>query len=190
MRLAVLTFMLASSTALADPPVVGSETIHVQGHIKVTMPKPHRDPTVLPPYNDAIILSDGWTRAWMLLDVSETGAVRRVKFLHHPGYGLDKIAVAEAFKQSFDPALDRDGNPAPALVVWPVEWPSHDWLIARTGVITRHITEVWALPGGLALPPCKGSGPLQLESVHPVYRDCTKPDLSHADASEPWLTRP
>ena len=37
--------------------------------------------------------------------------------------------------------------------------------------------------------PCAGSGPLNLGSVHPVYKDCSQPDLSRAD-KEPWLARP
>jgi len=34
--------------------------------------------------------------------------------------------------------------------------------------------------------PCAGSGPMNLGSLHPAYKDCSKPDLRQA-AREPWL---
>jgi len=190
MRLAALAVIAVSSTAAAEPPpTVGNEVIEIHGHTNVTMPRPHRDQTLVPPYTDSAVLSDAWTRAWLMLEVDATGVVRRVKFLKRPGYGLDAIAVKWAFQQTFDPARDKDGNPAASLVVYPVEWPSHDWLVARLGTTQRMLTPIWGWYGTLALPPCKGSGPLQLESVDPVYRDCSVPNLAHADASETWITR-
>lgn len=190
MRLAALAVMTLSSAALAEPqPTYGNEVIEIHGHANATMPRPHRDQTLVPPYTDAAALSDTWNKAWLMLDVDATGVVRRVKFLKHAGYGLDPIAVDWAFRQTFDPARDKNGAPAASLVVYPVEWPSHDWLVARTGTTTRMLTPIWGWYGTLALPPCKGSGPLQLESVDPVYRDCSVPNLAHADASERWITR-
>lgn len=192
MRLCLLTpvavLLAVSRAAVADPPTVGHETITIVEHKAVTMPRPHRDPALLPPYNDQIMLADGWTRAWVLLDVSDAGVVRRVKFLKHPGYGLDKIAVAEAFKQSFEPARDKLGNPAASLVVYKLEWPAHEWMLMHELPMTR-------MPNtrltNYVLPPCKGEGPWQMDSVLPSeYRDCSVPDLSHADASEPWFPRP
>jgi len=34
--------------------------------------------------------------------------------------------------------------------------------------------------------PCAGSGPWQMDSIHPVYKDCSQPDLAKA-AAEPWI---
>src|SRR5688572_15025246 len=59
--------------------------------------KPHK----APPYSDAAVLSDAWTKAHMLLDVDEQGIVRRYKFLKRPGYDLEKIAAREVSKLVF-----------------------------------------------------------------------------------------
>ena len=135
-----------------------------------------------PPYSDGAILSDAWTRAWLLLDVDKTGVVQRMKFLKRPGYDLEPIAIAEAFKLRFEPARDARGRPTATPVIWRIEWPSHGWLIARIGTATR-------MPQSLAAHvPCTGSGPLNLDSVHPTYRDCSEPELSKA-ASETWIVR-
>jgi hypothetical protein len=164
----------------------GDEVIEIHDTRPVN-PKPLTDPDVIPKYSDEAILSDKWTKAWLLLDVSERGDVTRVKFLKRPGLDLDDVAVHHAFEQKFEPARDEQGRPARSYVVWPIEWPSYWWLQKRFGVMTR--LPKW---NGMAplthLPPCAGSGPLALDSIDPVYRDCSKPDLSKADASERWLT--
>lgn len=135
-----------------------------------------------PPYSDSAILSDAWTRAWLLLDVDKAGVVQRMKFLKRPGYDLEPIAIAEAFKLRFEPARDARGRPTATPVIWLIEWPSHGWLIARIGIATR-------MPQSLAAHvPCVGSGPLNLDSVHPTYRDCSEPDLSNA-TSETWILK-
>jgi hypothetical protein len=51
------------------------------------------------------------------------------------------------------------------------------------------LTPIWGWHYTLALPPCRCSGPLAMESVDKVYRDCSVPNLAHADASEKWITR-
>lgn len=38
-------------------------------------------------------------------------------------------------------------------------------------------------------PPCAGESPVNLEELHPMVRDCSRPNLSHIDASEPWFVR-
>ncbi len=140
-----------------------------------------------PPYSDAAILSDAWTRAWLLLDVDEAGRVRRFKFLKRPGYDLEAIATAQALALRFTPARDARGRPIAAPVVWLIEWPSHGWLIDRLGIATRLPPPVGFPPRSMAAHvPCAGSGPLNLDSVHPTYRDCSRPDLSKA-ASQPWI---
>jgi hypothetical protein len=115
-----------------------------------------------PPYSDEAILSDVWTRAWLLLDLDARGRVTRVTFLKRAGHDLDEIAVREAKKYRFTPARDDAGKAIPSQVIIPMEWPSY-WR-ERTLVSTGK-------------PPCAGSGPLNLGSVHPTYRDCSVPEL-------------
>jgi hypothetical protein len=166
------------------------EVIVIREKIKPPVPpKPtNYKPKATPPYSDAAVLSDAWTKAHMLLDIDEKGVVRRYKFLKRPGYDLEKIAAEEVSKLSFDPAKDRDGKPMRAWVVWTIEWPSAWWLQKLVG--TRS-----AMPPIVGFPPrrmdhyvpCRGSGPLAMGSVHPTYKDCSKPDLRNA-AAEKWET--
>jgi hypothetical protein len=132
-----------------------------------------------PRYSDDAVLSDKWSVAWMLLDIDEKGVVTRVKFLKYPGLELEKIAVETAMKLQFEPAKDADGKAVRSFEVWPIEWPSYWWLVMRTGVAT-------GIPDTSHVP-CRGSGPLNLGSLHPTYRDCSSPDLALAK-TEPWLT--
>ena len=151
-------------------------------------PKPtNYKPRAAPPYSDAAVLSDAWTKAHMLLDVDEHGVVRRYKFLQRPGYDLEKIAAREVSKLTFEPARDAAGKPMRAWVVWSIEWPSAWWLEKLVG--TRS-----AMPPIVGFPPrrldhyvpCKGSGPWAVGSIHPTYKDCSKPDLRKASA-EKWI---
>jgi hypothetical protein len=72
-------------------------------------------------------------------------------------------------------------------LVWGIEWPSAWWLSMFVG--TRS-----AMPKIVGFPPrrqdhyvpCAGSGPLNLGSLHPTYKDCSQPDLSKA-GTEPWI---
>ena len=82
-----------------------------------------------PAYSDRAIESDRWAVAWMLLDIDETGKVQRVKFLKYPGLDLETIAVKEALKLQFEPAIAMDGKPQRSWIVWPIEWPSYWWLV-------------------------------------------------------------
>jgi len=66
-----------------------------------------------------------------------------------------------------------------SYIAWPIEWPSHGWLVTFTGLAT-------GIPDTSHVP-CRGSGPLHLESVYPVYKDCAPPVWSKAN-TEPWLT--
>jgi hypothetical protein len=140
-----------------------------------------------PPYSDRAVLSDAWTKAWLLLDVSATGDVTRFKFLRRPGYDLEDIAASEAFRLKFEPARDGSGNPVSSLVVWEIEWPSSWWLVQFTGTSSK-MPELVGFPPRRQddYVPCRGSGPLSLGSIHPVYKDCSKPDLSKA-AKEAWV---
>ena len=126
----------------------------------------------------------------MLLEIDERGNVARMKFLNKPGYDLEPIAIREAFKLHFDPALDGGKRPMRSTLIWEIEWPSAYWLTTFVG--TRS-----AMPKIIGFPPrrqdayvpCRGSGPMNLGSVRPTYKDCTKPDLEKIDTA-PWVNRP
>ncbi|MEO8701383.1 MAG: carboxypeptidase-like regulatory domain-containing protein [Kofleriaceae bacterium] len=166
------------------------EVIVIKEKIKPpVMPKPKDyKPNKAPPYSDRAILSDAWTKAHLLLDVTEAGDVVRFKWLKRPGYDLEKIAIREVFKQKFEPARDAMGRPMRAWVVWSIEWPSAWWLDKFVGTRT-------GMPPVTGFPPrrkdhyvpCRGSGPMNLGSLHPTYKDCSRPDLSKIN-SEVWQT--
>jgi len=193
MRFAMLVLVLCTfaGTAVADDPTYTQKGEVIEIHDPPIKPKPlNFKPNKAPPYSDAAILSDAWTKAWMLLDVSEAGQVTRVKFLNRPGYDLERIAISESFKLRFDPARDGRGNPVRVYVVWQIEWPSAWWLSDFVGTRSAMPPIVGFPPRRLdASVPCKGSGPMRLESLHPAYKDCSKPDLSKASV-EPWIAPP
>jgi hypothetical protein len=174
----------APPPARADdaPRTVGGEVIELEGAIDPPVkPQPKFNVQRTLRYSDEAVLRDAWTRAWLLLDIDERGVVRRLKFLKRPGLELEKIAQDEAFKLRFAPARDASGKPVRTLIVWDLEWPSHDWLVANTGLAT------W-IPQWSAAVPCYGSGPLDFNDPHPTYRDCSRPDLSRA-ARVRWVDR-
>jgi hypothetical protein len=151
-------------------------------------PKPKNyKPRAAPPYSDKAVLEDAWTKAHMLLDIDEHGNVLRYKFLKRPGYDLEKIAVSEIKKLTFEAARDRDGKPMRAWVVWTIEWPSAWWLEQLVGTRSGMPPIVGFPPHRLdSYVPCKGSGPWAMGSVHPTYKDCSRPDLRNAVA-EKWV---
>lgn len=167
------------------------EVIVIEGHVPpATPPKPtNYVKTAAPPYSDRAILSDAWTKAWMLLEIDERGAVTRVKFLNKPGYDLEPIAIAQAFKLKFAPALDGTKHAMRSTLVWEIEWPSAYWLGTFVGVRSTMPPVVGFPPHRMDdYVPCRGSGPLNLGSVRPTYKDCTKPDLSKIPTA-PWIDR-
>ena len=86
-------------------------------------------------------------------------------------------------RQLFEPARDGLGRAQASTLVCPVEWPSYWWMVKHQGLVTR-------LPANVGNLPCKGSGnPLNLDRAHPVYRDCSLPDLAKVP-SAPWIYRP
>ncbi len=168
---------------------VAGEVIVIQGRVKPPVPpKPtnfsrHR----APPYSERAILSDAWTKAWLLLDIDERGKLLRLKFLKRPGYDLEAIALAEVRKLRFEPARDGSGQPMRSWLVWSIEWPSAWWLSKFTGTRSTMPKEVGFPPRRAdANVPCAGSGPMRLGSYHPAYKDCSRPDLSKA-AAMPWI---
>jgi hypothetical protein len=144
-------------------------------------------PRRAPPYSSRAILTDAWTKAHMLLEVDARGNVRRFKWLQRPGHDLEAIARSEVMALVFDPARDAKGTAIDSYVVWSIEWPSAWWLEKMVG--TRQ--GIPAMHGFPPRPkwhyvPCKGSGPLNLGSIHPTYRDCSEPDLAKAK-TERWV---
>lgn len=192
-RLASLLALTATAAADNAPPIrdVPGEVIVIEGEAPpATPPKPTNFvKQAAPPYSDRAILSDAWTKAWLLLEIDERGTVTRIKFLNRPGYDLEKIAIAQAFKLRFAPALDGGKRPMRSTLVWEIEWPSAWWLSTFVG--TRS-----AMPKIVGHPPrrqdhyvpCRGSGPWAMGSVRPTYKDCSKPDLSKI-ATEAWIDR-
>jgi hypothetical protein len=180
LALAILSYPLRGS---ADTPVVTvrGETIIVEDKAPpVRAPKPRkRYDRIAPPYSDEASTADVWARAWLVLDIDERGRVRRVKLLKKPGLDLEQIAIDRAFSMRFDPAQDASGAPIRVQLVTSIEWPAYWWLIAREGLATK-------IPAYASNVPCPGTGPMKMESIHPMYRDCSQPDLSKA-ASVPWI---
>jgi hypothetical protein len=192
-RLALLLFVLATTAHADDAPLdVRGEVIVIEGKAPPATPPKATNfkKRATPPYSDRAILSDAWTRAWLLLLVDEKGNVEAVKFLRKPGWDLDDIAIAEAFKLTFDPALDDQKRPMRSQIIWDMEWPSAWWLSTFVGTRGTAVPIVGHPPRRLDwYVPCRGSGPLKLGSIKPVYKDCSKPDLTKIK-TESWITRP
>jgi len=160
-------------------------------HDRIRPPVPPKatnfKPRKAPPYSDRAIVSDAWTRAWMLLDIDEAGRVLRMKWLKRPGYDLDPIAISEIKKLHFTPARDASGRAIRAYLVWGIEWPSAWWLSKFVGTRSAMPPIVGYPPRRLdSHVPCKGSGPMHLGSMAPGYKDCSKPDLRVAER-EKWF---
>jgi len=133
------------------------------------------------PYSDEAFLSNRWAKAWLLLDVDDTGHVWRLKLLNDPGQNLGPIAIAEGFKMSFTPARDAANRAMPTLLVVPIEWPSYSWEIQRAGTASHFFKRREYME-------CRGHGPITMDSVVKEYRDCTRPDLANASAKK-WIKR-
>ena len=173
--------------------VTSGEIIVIEEHLQPPVPPVPKNyvASKTPPYSDEAVLTDAWTSAWMLLDVDEHGKLQRYKFLKHPGYDLEQIAKREVSQLEFEPARDSTGKPIRTWMLWQIEWPSAWWLEQMVGTRSgmppiigydwngKPIRKDWYVP-------CRGSGPLNLSSIHPAYKDCSKPDLARA-VHEPWL---
>ena len=102
-----------SGSVVTTQQIDGTEALDVREPLPpAKIAKSLSDPTVIPEYTDAILDRNAWARAWLLLEVGDTGVVSRVKLLNAPGYGLDAIAVRDAFKLKFEPARDRGDRSA------------------------------------------------------------------------------
>ncbi len=194
--------------------VSDGEIIRIVDSKPATVPPklPAGAPHVTPPYTTEAMERDAWAKAWLLLDVDETGRVRRVKLVKRPGFGLDDIAVKEAMKLRFEPALDENNKPMRTTMYWAMEWPSYAWMMVHQGSTKRMPTESHAIDpfsgnfgvsneitsdergiinqvqGDHSLDhvPCAGSGPLNLDSRYTTYRDCSQPNVTKVPHL-PWL---
>jgi hypothetical protein len=183
----------ASCTATLDGKVdVTGEVIVIQDQKppKVPARPTNYKASANPPYSDAALEKDAWTRTWLLLDVSVSGEVTQFKFLKRPGFDLEDITASEVWKLKFEPARDDHDQPMRIWMLWGLEWPSNGWLMKMNLPRTMK-PPVIGFQGRRASDtvPCKGSGPMHLGSVYPTYRDCSTPDLSRM-AQEPWIVRP
>lgn len=179
----------------------GGEVIRIEDReLPVVNPKlrPKSQPPL--PYSKEAFERDAWARAWLLLDVDETGRVTRLKLLKQPGFGLEKICIDAAFALQFEPARDAAGRPMKTYLLWTMEWPAWGWLQNGKGttmerqpqgsnlhVFTRDqpAATIQYAPSRV---PCFGSGPLRLSLRNPAYRDCSLPDMKLAETL-PWITR-
>jgi hypothetical protein len=177
--------LLALASIAIALPAHADEVIYIHGHLAepadgAQFRQISRDPRALPPYSDEAILSNTWVTAWLLLDLDSGGSVTRIKVLNAPGHDLDSIAVDRAFNTQFSPALDDARKAVRSRLVWGIEWPSYYWMLDCCGTALRlpHQGSI----GDIQLPPCRGTGPLQLGSMRStVYRDCSLPNLAHAE---------
>jgi hypothetical protein len=209
------------------------------------------------PYSDQAIDENAWVVGWMLLDVDDKGVVTGFRFLHRPGYGLDRIAEKEIWGLRFEPAVDAGGQPMISKVLWKLEWPAFHYAkdhkllgLGGEGALTPAMEQAarndanlshsptpednqlgaaatgtmptfndspesnwkgvtvggqdvpnslylsgalgpgqFVLPEGVHKPPCKGSGPMNLDMHETLYRDCTPPNLGNVN-SELVVKRP
>lgn len=141
------------------------------------MPKPTTATNLVLDYSSQAKDANAWVRAWLVLDVTASGFVRRLKLINRPGYGLDELAVREAFKLRFAPARSRSGKAVPAMVLWTYEWPSYWWMIDQK-------LDPRLVPEKAAKLPCKGNS-----SNERTQRDCSQADLAAAQLL-PWIDAP
>lgn len=189
------TTVHAEEAGSSDTPLtVPGEVIKIEGRLLPKIkPRPkNHSPKRAPPYSDRALLSDAWTKAWLLLDVGADGQVTRFKFLKRPGYDLETIAASEVFRLKFEPARDHGDKPVRTLILWSIEWPSAGWLEKLVGTRSQ-MPPLVGIPPHVRLMsdyvPCRGSGPWKMDSVHPTYKDCSKPDWSN-ETNEPWIEPP
>jgi hypothetical protein len=155
--------------------VDGNEAIVLREADRPTkLAKALSDPTAIPDYTDAIRDENAWVRAWVLVEVNESGGVSRVKLLNPPGFGLDAIAIRDAFKLKFEAARNRVDKPVPSLVVWKFEWPPSG---------SRPPSNKWSRL------PCRQNADDKWYAMNTPYRDCSQPNMA-AWVTTPWIDRP
>ncbi|HKA88985.1 MAG TPA: carboxypeptidase regulatory-like domain-containing protein [Haliangiales bacterium] len=141
-----------------------TEVIRIKERVapsKRRAPEPvERYTRLTPPYSDELIDANDWAVVWLLLHIDARGTVQRVDVLKSPRhYKLDDLVTKHVMKFKFKPGLDDEGRPAPYELAYKLEY-----------------VPFWStLFGGPENPPCAGTGPLNLDSIMPVYRDCEPP---------------
>jgi len=167
-----------TSAAARSNPADGGETVDIHElAVPATPPKLKRRPK-RPEYSDAATDHNAWLRAWLLLEIDETGSVARVKLLDHPGYDLDPIAVRNAFTLEFEPARDHANRPVRTDVLWAIDWPAYWWLVDHGNNVLAPIPyDAWDLPCHV------GQGPPKLD------RSCAPATIANA-LTAPWIERP
>jgi hypothetical protein len=178
-----------ATTADADPPgrTAPGEVIEIHEQLA-----PRKLPVAVnyprwkaPPYSAQALQRDAWTRAWLLVDIDANGDVTRFKWLKRPGYDLEAIAETEVWKLKFSPAIDASGNASRLYAYWKFEWVAQSWNTLVAGNTQGRLPN----ERQIRYVPCEGSGPWQMGSAYKGYRDCSRPDISKAQA-ESWIRRP
>ncbi len=167
-----ITSTAASSHAGGD-----DETVDVHELMIPTTPPKLRRRARRPAYSDAATDRNEWLRAWLLLDLDETGAVTRVKLLDRPGYDLDAIAVRFAFALELEPARDRANRPVRTEMLWVIDWPAFWWIVDQGESVTAPIPEAAS-----SLPCHDPHAPRKFD------RSCAPATIANT-LSTPWITR-
>lgn len=125
-------------------------------------------------YSKAADDANRWARAWLLLNVSDTGQVVRVKLINKPGMDLDAIAIKGAWGLKFEPARDRQNHKIQSYVLWTFEWPA-SWWLANAKQMDGF------MPPSVILIDCGKNLRVQ--------RECSKPNIVNS-LKLPWVERP
>jgi hypothetical protein len=168
-----------SGTAVTSQVVADQETIQVKDALPpAKLAQAISDPRVIPEYTMEMMDKNAWVRAWLLVEVSDTGVVSRVKLLNAPGYDLDAIAIRDAFKLKFEAARDRADKPIRSQVLWAFEWPAFWWMKDNGHARRKMPAEAYRVR-------CRGAGP----TMRGVYRDCSPANLVNVIKAK-WIDRP
>ncbi|HEY1546704.1 MAG TPA: carboxypeptidase-like regulatory domain-containing protein [Kofleriaceae bacterium] len=160
-----------TSTAANSHAGDDGETVDMHDLVVPASPPKLKHSPKRPTYSDTATDHDAWLRAWLLLDIDESGKVVRLKVLDRPGYDLDSVATAFGFAAEFEPARDRANRPMRTQLMWVIDWPPFSWS-----------NDEGRSPDSL---PCRdehGTHPARLE------RSCARPTIANA-LSQPWITR-
>jgi len=164
-----------SGQTVASVKAGGGEAIAIRETLAPSVPAKYAsDEWMVPEYSKTADDKNRWARAWLLLHVSETGKVLRVKLINSPGMDLDPIAIRAAWELAFIPARDRTDHKIPSMVLWTFEWPASWWL-------ANHERMKGFMPPEVITVDCGANLRLQ--------RECSKPNIVNA-IRLPWIERP
>ncbi len=123
------------------------------------------------PINTLVIWSIEWPSYWWLVDF--LGVASRMPPSVNPSNATSKTPYVP--KQSFHTDPKQRAHP--------------DSLLRQQSGESGLVNTKASVTIDKAVP-CRGSGPLELDSLHPVYRDCSQPNLDKDFDSEPWIGPP